>query len=186
MLKKCTTKELCSVVRLLWAKGLNTKWYSQRNVSSLRWEVFVVQSASTLVANVSWWRRSWIGGAEVAETTVKRLVCCGFRSTGKAVGHVCLCWWICRECFFFQVRILHVLRLLSICDFSTESPSYFILLMLFSATPSLCSFLNVRDEVSHPCKAFLSEAFVNKLLIQLSSRVKTDKMMSKYVNVINN
>jgi hypothetical protein len=27
-------------------------------------------------------------GAEMAETTVKRLVCCGFRRTGKAMGQV--------------------------------------------------------------------------------------------------
>jgi hypothetical protein len=27
-------------------------------------------------------------GAEVAETTVKRLLCCGFRRTGKAMGRV--------------------------------------------------------------------------------------------------
>jgi hypothetical protein len=40
LLEECTTKELCSVVRYLWAKGLNTKGYSQRNISSLRWVVF--------------------------------------------------------------------------------------------------------------------------------------------------
>jgi hypothetical protein len=28
------------------------------------------------------------GCAEVAETTVKRLLCCGFRRTGKATGQV--------------------------------------------------------------------------------------------------
>jgi hypothetical protein len=33
----------------------------------------------------------------VTETTVKRLVCCGFRRTGKAMGQVYQCWWrICR------------------------------------------------------------------------------------------
>jgi hypothetical protein len=30
-------------------------------------------------------------GAEVAETTVKRLLCCGFRSTGKVMGQVYQC-----------------------------------------------------------------------------------------------
>jgi hypothetical protein len=36
--------------------------------------------------------------AEVAETTVKILLCCGFRRTGKAMGQVYQCWWrICRE-----------------------------------------------------------------------------------------
>jgi hypothetical protein len=37
-------------------------------------------------------------GAEVAQTTVKRLLWCGFRRTGKAMGQVYQCRWrICRE-----------------------------------------------------------------------------------------
>jgi hypothetical protein len=44
------------------------------------------------------WRRSWNGGAKVVETTVKRLLSCGFRRTGKAMGQVYQClWWTCRE-----------------------------------------------------------------------------------------
>jgi hypothetical protein len=39
-----------------------------------------------------WWR-DWNGGAEVAETTVRRPLCCGFRRTGKATGHLYQCWW---------------------------------------------------------------------------------------------
>jgi hypothetical protein len=41
----------------------------------------------------------------VTETTVKRLLCCGFRRTGKAMGHMHQCWWrICPEInvFFFR------------------------------------------------------------------------------------
>jgi hypothetical protein len=35
---------------------------------------------------------------EVAETTVRRLLGCGFRCTGKAMGQVYQCWWrICRQ-----------------------------------------------------------------------------------------
>jgi hypothetical protein len=34
------------------------------------------------------WRRGWNGGVEVAETTGKRLLCCGFRRSGKTMGHV--------------------------------------------------------------------------------------------------
>jgi hypothetical protein len=34
----------------------------------------------------------------VAETTVKILLCCEFRRTGKVMGQVYQCWWrICRE-----------------------------------------------------------------------------------------
>jgi hypothetical protein len=50
-----------------------------------------------------WWRRGWNGGAEVAETTVRRLLCCRFWHTGKAMGQVYQCWWrICREINVFS------------------------------------------------------------------------------------
>jgi hypothetical protein len=65
-------------------------------------------------------------GAEVVGTTLKRLLCCGFRRTGKAMGQEYQCWWrICREINVFQVRISHVLRFTSICDLFTDSPSYY-------------------------------------------------------------
>jgi hypothetical protein len=51
----------------------------------------------------------------VAEITVKRLLCCGFRRTDKAMGQVYQRWWrIYREfffpgsiitCFTFQIHI---------------------------------------------------------------------------------
>jgi hypothetical protein len=46
---------------------------------------------------------------KVTETTIKRLLCCGFPRTGKAMGQVCRCWWrICREMnvFFFSFEYL--------------------------------------------------------------------------------
>jgi hypothetical protein len=50
------------------------------------------------------------GGAEVAETTVKRLLCCGFRRNGKAMGQVYQCRLrICREINVspgFEYRVL--------------------------------------------------------------------------------
>jgi hypothetical protein len=71
--------------------------------------------------------RSWNGGAEVTETTVNRLLCCGFPRTGKAMGQLYQCWWrIYRDInVFFQVRISHVLRFISICDLLTDCSSYF-------------------------------------------------------------
>jgi hypothetical protein len=65
-------------------------------------------------------------GTEVAETTVKRLLCCGFLRIGKAMGQLCQCWWrICRERnVFSQVPISCVLRFISICGLFTDSPSY--------------------------------------------------------------
>jgi hypothetical protein len=55
-------------------------------------------------------KRRWV----VIETTVKMLLRCGFRRTGKAIGQVYQCWWrICRE--------TNVLRSMSICDLFTDS-----------------------------------------------------------------
>jgi hypothetical protein len=56
-----------------------------------------------------WWRRRLNGGAEVVETTVKRLPCCGFRRTGKVIGQVYQCWWrICREIRVFSRFEYHI------------------------------------------------------------------------------
>jgi hypothetical protein len=73
-----------------------------------------------------WWWRGWNRGAEVTETTVKRLLCWGFWHIGKAMGQVYQCWWrICREInVIFQVLMSHILPFISICDLFTESPSY--------------------------------------------------------------
>jgi hypothetical protein len=56
----------------------------------------------------------------------KRLLCCWYRHTSKAMGQIYQCWWrICREInVFFQVRISHVLRFISIYNLFTYSPSY--------------------------------------------------------------
>jgi hypothetical protein len=55
------------------------------------------------VANVSLMTKIWNWGAEMAETTVKRFLCCGFRRNGKAMGQVYQCWWrISPEIFFSQ------------------------------------------------------------------------------------
>jgi hypothetical protein len=55
----------------------------------------------------------------VAETTVKRLLFCGFRRICKAMGQMYRCWWrICREinvfpnsnikCFTFYIYLKHI------------------------------------------------------------------------------
>jgi hypothetical protein len=66
----------------------------------------------------------------VAETTVKRLLCCGFRLTGKAMGQAYQhCRRICQEIkCFFQVRILHVLHFTSYIHLS---PIYWLSLLLW-------------------------------------------------------
>jgi hypothetical protein len=50
------------------------------------------------VADVSLMTKKLNRRRKVAETTAKRFLRCGFRSTGKAMGQVYQCWWrICRE-----------------------------------------------------------------------------------------
>jgi hypothetical protein len=62
-------------------------------------------------------------GAEVTETTVKRLVCCGFRRTDKATGQVYQCWSrICRE--------INVLSRFEYCTFYVLYPFAIYLLTL--------------------------------------------------------
>jgi hypothetical protein len=82
-----------------------------------------------------WWetfrlrRRGWNRGEEVTETTVKRLLWCGFRRTGKATGQVYQRWWRIRReishVFFFSGFEYHMFYVsISICDIFTDSPSY--------------------------------------------------------------
>jgi hypothetical protein len=52
-------------------------------------------------------------GAEVAETTVKRLLHCGFRHPDKSMGQVCQCWWrICHEINLFSRFEYHMFYIL--------------------------------------------------------------------------
>jgi hypothetical protein len=131
VLQECITEEQRSIVRFLWAKGHNAK--------DINKEMFPVYGGkcSSRKAVHNWVEKFSQGhskiaddarpGAEVAETTVKRLLCFGFRRTGKAMGQVYQRWWrICREInvfFFVQVQISHVLRFISICYLFIDSPS---------------------------------------------------------------
>jgi hypothetical protein len=77
--------------------------------------VCLVERFTTEWKKFRWWRRSWNGGAELAETTVKRLLCCPYRSTDKAMGQLYQCWWrICREInvsfFRFEYHMFYVLH----------------------------------------------------------------------------
>jgi hypothetical protein len=76
----------------MWAKVLNTK--------DIHNEICPVHSGKCLSRKVvhNWVEKFFQGrskvaddarrGTEVAETTVKRLLRCGFRHAGKAMGHV--------------------------------------------------------------------------------------------------
>jgi hypothetical protein len=72
-----------------------------------------VKQFTTGLQMFCWWQRGWNEGAEVAETTVKRLLCCGFRCTGKAMGLVYQCRWrIWWEINVFSTFIYHMFYVL--------------------------------------------------------------------------
>jgi hypothetical protein len=68
-----------------------------------------------------WW--GWNRGVDVAETTVKRLLCCRFWHTGKAMGQSVsvLMEDMSRNKCFSQVQISHVLRFIFICGLYADS-----------------------------------------------------------------
>jgi hypothetical protein len=73
----------------------------------------------------------------VAGTSVKRLLCCGFRRTSKAMEQVYQCWWrLCREInVLFQVRIQYVLHFIFTCDLLADSR---IAALRTTKTPLIC------------------------------------------------
>jgi hypothetical protein len=93
VLEEYTTEEQCSVVRFLWSKG-----FSAKNIHK---EIFTVYGGKCLSRKVvhNWVEKFSQGrskvtddarpDAEVVETIVKkRLLCCEFRRSGKAMGYV--------------------------------------------------------------------------------------------------
>jgi hypothetical protein len=105
VLEGYNTEEQRFVMRFLWAKESNAK--------DIHKEIFLVYGGKCLSckAGHNWvekfsQRRSKVAdgrpGADVTQTTVKRLPCCGFRRTGKVMGEVYQYWWrIGREKMFF-------------------------------------------------------------------------------------
>jgi hypothetical protein len=90
-----TTEEQSSVIPFFWAEGLNAM-----DIHKDMFPVYVGKCLSRKAVH-NWVADVSNGSAEVTETTVKRLLCCGFRRTGKAMGHGDQCWWrIYREMFF--------------------------------------------------------------------------------------
>jgi hypothetical protein len=102
VLEGCNTEEQRSVVCFLWTKGLHA--------TDIHKEMFPIYGRKCLSRKAA---HNWVEkfsqvrpkvadvarpGAEMADTTVRKLVCCGFRRTGKEMGQVYQCWWrICRE-----------------------------------------------------------------------------------------
>jgi hypothetical protein len=65
----------------------------------------------------------------VAETTVRRLLCCRFLGTGKAMGELYQCWWrICREINVFSRFEHHIFYVLyPFVTYSLTVPRTFII-----------------------------------------------------------
>jgi hypothetical protein len=129
MLEKCTTEKQRSVVRFLWAKGLNAKDILIKMFPVCGGKCLSPKTAHNWVQNFSQGRSKI---AEMPDQVRKwlRQQSKDFYVTGfDAMGQAYQCWWrICRETnvFFFQFRISHVLQFISICDRSTDSPSYLL------------------------------------------------------------
>jgi hypothetical protein len=98
VLEDFTTEELRSDVRFCGQKDTMQR-------------IFIKECFLFTVGSVCRVKRFAAGSK--TETTVKRLLCCGFRRTSKTMGHVYQCWWrICREInvFFFRFEYDFVLR----------------------------------------------------------------------------
>jgi hypothetical protein len=115
-LPQCNTEEQRCVTRFLWAKELNVKDIHKCFLFTV-WSVCRIKRFTAVWKNVAtfrWWRRGWNGDVEMAEKRAKRLLWCGFRRTGKAMGQEYQCWWrICREINVssrFEYRMFYVLH----------------------------------------------------------------------------
>jgi hypothetical protein len=123
LLQECITKEQRSIVLFfLWTKGLNAKDILKKNFPVYGGKCLSRKAVHNWIEKFSQ-RHSKIAddgrpGAEVAETTVKRLLCCGFRRNNKAMRQVYQCWWrVCRQinvsfppgshitCFTFYIHL---------------------------------------------------------------------------------
>jgi hypothetical protein len=80
---------------LLWVKGLNAEDIHKEMFPVYGGKCLSRKAVHNSVEKISQGRSKVVNdarlSAEVAETTVKRLLCCGFRRTGKAIGQAYQC-----------------------------------------------------------------------------------------------
>jgi hypothetical protein len=97
----------------MWAKGLNAKMLITECFLFTVGRDCRVKRFTTGWQMFRWWRKVWKEGAKVAQTTVERILCSGFRRTGNAMGQVYQCWWrICREINVFPRFEYHMFYVL--------------------------------------------------------------------------
>jgi hypothetical protein len=101
VLEEYTTEEQRSLLRFLCTKGLTTEDMHKEMFPVFGWKCLsrkVLQPWGQRYAD----NEEVETGAAMAEITVKKPLCCGFRRTGKAMGQVYVCWCrMCREIYAF-------------------------------------------------------------------------------------
>jgi hypothetical protein len=121
---------------ILWEKRLNTKDIHKQLFPVYGGKSLSRKAVHNRVHKFSQGRSKVAYGgrpnAQVPEKTVRTLLCCGFWSTNKAMGQVSQCWW--RICVginaFFQFRISHILRFITICGLFTDPLIIIIIIII--------------------------------------------------------
>jgi hypothetical protein len=127
VLEKCITEKQSSVMRFCWQKDKTQRIFIKKCFLFMVGSVCSVKRFTTRWQTFRWWK-GWNGGVKVVKTTVKKLLCYGFRRTHKEMEQVYQCWCdeMSRNKCFSQVRISYVSRFISICELFTDSPSYIL------------------------------------------------------------
>jgi hypothetical protein len=136
VLEEYTTEKQNFSAFFLWAKWLNAK-----NINKETFPVYDGKCLSRKAVH-KWVEKFSQGRSKVtdddrpgrpveilkeASGSVKRLLCCGFRSTGKEMGQVYQCWWrICREINIFSSLEYHMCHVLyPLATYLLTLPRYF-------------------------------------------------------------
>jgi hypothetical protein len=115
----CVLLKISILLCLLWAKGPNAKDIHKEMFPVYGGKCCRIKGFTTGLRNSLKDVRKVADdarpGVEVAEAIVKRLSCCRFRHTGKAMRQMYQCWWrICREINAFSRFKYHVTNLLTL------------------------------------------------------------------------
>jgi hypothetical protein len=121
-----TTEEQRSVLRFLRARGLSAKDIHKDMFPAYGGKCLSHKAVHNCVENVSLMTKRLKQRCRSGWDAVKRLVCCGFRRTGKAMGQVYQCCggYVKKYMFFsrFEYHIFYVLY--PFVTYLTESASY--------------------------------------------------------------
>jgi hypothetical protein len=113
--RECIAEEQRSVVRLLWQDNSMQRIHKEM-FPLYGWKCLSRKMVHNWIEKFSQGRSNVEDdarqGAEVAGTTVKRVLCCGFRRIYKTMGQVYQCWCrICRQTnvfLRFEYRMFYV------------------------------------------------------------------------------